>query len=572
MATLPPVKLVSVEIFPKGGSGSETFFELTDWAYPVTYFVGQNGTGKSRTAKLIASRLGGRFLATDRLAGLSTYTNYGWTSVPSQEGHRGFPLGEQERNQARGFSQTSGSGIDEMYALKEQPEVWLRVAAFLQRSLNRVIELRETSGFLDPYVRVGAVEYSLLRDEGHGLRELFVLLTALYRTDWQLLVVDEPELHLHPAMVRLWLGELERECSRPDRRALVVSHEPTILRPKQASDLSAIWYFSQGRKPDRIIDSVLASQMDRVTASLQHNADLIGQIVFSPRPVLVEGVDDVSALSTSLARTQPAEVVAQTDLVECGGSGGVALWYEICKKMGLNVCAVADLDACFAQEVQRAMDAMPEVTERYRHEYHTEPPRTSGVLQPLTEQMRRANVPPDPKARSKWLANDVPADTGWAARIDGLLAIWRDAGLWLHPQGTLEDVLGTKTKGREAARRAAQSPGSIDAVAAWCGYKLDPSGAVFTLLRAAVERIAHSVMEALLTNPGMEFTAPVGGGSASDARLVDVQPRANGVHRLTVKQPAEFAGCWVEFSRDTPSTSLDLRPLEGRSEVPISPV
>jgi hypothetical protein len=35
--------------------------------------------------------------------------------------------------------------------------------------------------------------------------------------------------------------------------------------------------------------------------------------------------------------------------------------------------------------------------------------------------------------------------------------------------------------------------------------------------------------------------------------LVAVESRGDGVYRITVKEPAEFAGYWLEFSRDTPS-------------------
>lgn len=562
-APLLDVSLTAGEVFPATPSG-EVFFATTGWTHPVTYFVGRNGSGKSRSAKLVAQKTGGRFLSTDRLAGLMLYTNYGWTSVPATEGFRGVPLGGVERDQARSLSQ-SGSGIDEMYALKEQPEVWLRVAAFLRRALGRVMELRENAGYLDPYIRIDNVEYSLLRDEGHGLRELVILLTAIYREDWTLLVVDKPELHLHPSMARLWLTELERVCGAGQRRAIVVTHEPSMVKPANASDLGAVWYFSPGRASLPLSKHLPAGQEHRVTASLQNNPQLVSQLVFSPRPVLVEGVHDVAALTVTLARTQPPEVVAQTDLIECGGSGGVALWFEIARAIGLDVRAVADLDACLAPEVQRVMDATPDVVERYRDDLSAEPPTTAAVLRPLLDVMNKSGVEANPKARAKWLAGQVPPETGWASRSAKLQAIWREAGLWLHAQGTLEDVLGITVKGREAARSAAAISGDIDCVANWCAYYLDPLGDVEILLSAAVERIAHSIMEALRVNPGTEFRAPVGGSAVSDSRLVSVVPVSDGTHRLTVLKPDAFAGHWLEFSRETPSSQLVLRPaLEAR--------
>jgi predicted ATPase len=527
LARLPDVTLTFSDVFPPATS-QDQFFSTTGWKHPVTYFVGRNGSGKSRAAKLVAQRLGGRLLSTDRLAGLMVYQNYGWTSVPATDTFRGVPLGDQERNQARNLSQQSGSGIDEIYALKEQPEVWLRVAAFLRRALGRVIELRENSGYLDPYIRVDSIEYSLLREEGHGLRELLILLTAVYRRDWKLLVVDEPELHLHPSLARLWLSELERECRSGQRRAIVVTHEPSMVRPTNASDLGTVWYFSAGQPSLPLSRHLLVEQEHRVTASLQNNPQLVSQLVFSPRPVLVEGVHDVAALTVALTRTQLPEVVAQTDLIECGGSGGVALWFEIARAIGLDVRAVADLDACLAREVQRVMDASSEVVGRYRDDLSTEPPTTATVLRPLVEAMNRAGVAANPKDRAKWLASKVPAETGWSSRSAKLQTIWRDAGLWLHSQGTLEDVLGIEAKGRSAVQVAAAITGDIDLVADWAAYSLDPLGDVEDLLGAAVERIAHSIMEALRVDPEVKFNTPVGGPQVSDARLVSRAPCIGG--------------------------------------------
>ncbi|MDG4755304.1 AAA family ATPase [Micromonospora sp. WMMD718] len=533
--------------------------------HPITYFVGRNGTGKSKTAAAVTRAYGGRLLATDRLLGLMKAADYGWGTLP-QSGYRGVPLGGQERQNIDNFvNHADYAGViyatQNLYALREQPEVWLKVAAFIRRALGRIIELREDAGYLDPYVRIGDMEYSLLRDEGHGLRELVILLTAVYRSDWRCLVVDEPELHLHPSLARIWIGELEQQCRTTGRQAIIVTHEPSLLRPKSADDLAAIWYFAPNSRPLRISDHVLPVQTDRVTASLQQNPDLISQLVFSPRPVLVEGPHDVAALTASLQRTQPQEVVAQTDFIACGGSGAVALWYEISQKIGLDIKAVADLDACFSPEIQRALDKSPGVVRRYIEDFAADIPKTIEIIRPFIRASDRAQVGAEPRSRGRWLADSLEAE-GHLVRKEKLLAIWRDADLWLHPQGTLEDVLGISNKGSTEAAAAAQAPGRIDDVTEWCAYRLDPSGDVFELLGATIERIAHNIMEALRLSPGTDFSQPVGVTSKSDGRLVQVTPIGDGVHRLTVLAPAEFAGYWLEFARHTPSTDLVLREPE----------
>jgi len=148
------------------------------------------------------------------------------------------------------------------------------------------VELRESAGMLDPYVRVGHTNYSLFPDEGHGLREIVILLTAAYRKDWQVLIVDEPELHLHPSIGRLWLSELDAECKSTARHAVIVTHQPALLQPNSAGDLDAIWHFRVGQAAAHVGQQILPAQTDRVTESLRQNRELVSQLMFSPRPLL----------------------------------------------------------------------------------------------------------------------------------------------------------------------------------------------------------------------------------------------------------------------------------------------
>jgi predicted ATPase len=558
--TAPLINQVSVlerEVFPESGS-DRVIWEKTSWDEPVTLFVGRNGSGKSRVAKFVAKKLKARLLVADRLAGLASTTHLGHLSIPSTENYPGIPLGKDARQSTGASARERGVGHDDLYALQEQPEVGMRVAAFVKRALHRDIELRETSGFLDPYVSLGSTQYSLLREEGHGLRELIILLTAVFREDWDLIVVDEPEVHLHPSMARLWLGELERVCRESGRRAIVVTHEPSLVRPTMADDLRSLYYFRAGHPALPLADFVDAANRDRVTSSLSENAELVSKLVFSPRPVLVEGPTDVAGLTVALNRTEPPEVVAQTDFVPCGGSSEVALWFEIATHAGMDVRAVADLDACLTSEVQRVMDKNDRVVKRYRDDFALEPARTALVIRPLIEAMNKAGVSANPKQRAQWLASSVPVDSGWAARKNMLLEMWRDAGLWLHPQGTLEAVLGDVAKHRDQIMAAAAQPGAIDAVAHWCAYDVDASGEMAVLLGVFVERAAHSVMEALRLNPDAHITGFTGPTAAHTARLLTLTPEPNDNFLLIVQRPKEFEGYWLRFSRETPSSQLHL--------------
>ena len=550
----PETVLTVAAVFP-AAAPSEREYVRMKWSKPVSYFVGRNGSGKSRTAKALAVATGALYLSTDRLLGIMNVNSgtFGSSITPA----KGVALEYDSREYYDRQSREQGMATEQLRFLRDDPEVALRVAAFIRRALGRVIELRETAGFLDPFIRLGDIEYSLIRDEGHGLRELVVLLAALYRKDWEVLVVDEPELHLHPALARLWLSEVDMVCRKSNRHAIIVTHEPALVRPQMVDDLDAVWLFSPGRDPVTVRSNIPDALSARVTASLKTNVELISQLVFSPRPVLVEGPHDVAALTTALGRSQEHLVVAQTDFVRCGSSNAVAMWFVIAKSLHLDVMAVADLDAVLNSDVQRLIDASAGLQVSYRERLLAEPPQTYIALRPLIEAANKLEVGKDGKSRARWLADLTDEFGALLTRRDKLIEIWREEGLWLHPQGTLEDVLGIE-KGKADPAVAAETPGAIDAVADWCAYELDPAGDLKLLLGSAVERIASNINQAQGANPGIEFSSPVGPSQVADAKIAQIEPLGSGRYRLTVKTPREFAGQWLEFDRSTPADAMQL--------------
>ncbi len=57
------------------------------------------------------------------------------------------------------------------------------VAAAVEEAAGRAVDLTHRGAMIDPVVSLGPLSDPLLRSEGHGLRELVVLLAAIYRPD-----------------------------------------------------------------------------------------------------------------------------------------------------------------------------------------------------------------------------------------------------------------------------------------------------------------------------------------------------------------------------------------------------
>jgi energy-coupling factor transporter ATP-binding protein EcfA2 len=571
---LPPVSIPRRAIF--GASAPATpFLEITDWSNPITYFVGRNGSGKTRTAQQIAKIINAtpgnvaKVLSTDRLSGLVEPPK----THDSDRGQlKGFALDDpQQRATAKVLATYSGIGLDDIYTITDHPEIWIRVAAFMRRALHRFVEIRERNGRIDPYIVTSQGDYSLLRDEGHGLREILILLTAAYRRDWNLLIVDEPELHLHPALARMWLSVLESECRKTGRNAIIITHEPDLLKPQTVSDLSAVWFFNGLNPSIRVSDLVLQAQFERVNASLRENPTLIGQLVFSPRPVLVEGLTDSAALSVAISRlySDNPEVPSQTDFVVCGGCSKLALWFEIARKMRIDVRAVADLDALFNSDIQRAMDGEQGVRDSIAAQFMESSPAIKNALAPISQKMGEyITGETNPRSKAGWLAErlaefDMPTTDVKdfvAQRATTLLEILKDNSLWLHRHGALENVLDVDTKDVPHAREGAGIPGPIDEVAEWAAFQFDLRGDISDFLRSAVERIAQGVQAFLGLSPTASTERIAQSFRPGDKELVDIVRTKADTFRLTVKQPEEFVGHWIEFSRGTAPNDMNLNP------------
>ena len=60
--------------------------------------------------------------------------------------------------------------------------------------------------------------YRLDRDECHGIKELLVMLTHLYDDQKQYLIIDEPELNLHPQYQSFFMQEVRKIAGDPSNR------------------------------------------------------------------------------------------------------------------------------------------------------------------------------------------------------------------------------------------------------------------------------------------------------------------------------------------------------------------
>lgn len=444
---------------------------------PITWLVGPNGSGKTRFADTLISALGGytscRILRADRLAGLELQKSGYFSS-----GH--FNQGFQKnvfsglKDQAAQF----GYGADAIVLLEEDRALRAIVEATLSQIFERRVLFEWDSGILQPRVlpRGKSSAYSLHQDECHGLKELVVHLTHLHDRSKKVLIIDEPELNLHPQYQTYMLEQLRDAAKTFQKRIVLITHSPYMMSLRNVEDLKYVYCFNgDGSLPKIFSDlgDILPSIARRCIAQMNAHHR---QIFFAPYVVLVEGVYDRLIIGGLLDRLLRSMAAAGGTIVDVNGKEDIPFYYRLCESLGKGVHVLADLDALLDGSVRKVLgkdDALSTalatagggsdisayigIIQKELHEIHDELLRATVGHTPLSETAKeclkesRSNDPKAERYMAKLvLTEDVTAFPNFlAAKVQSsagrlrtvIKAFQQGLGVYFLTKGELEDYI-----------------------------------------------------------------------------------------------------------------------------------
>ena len=347
--------------FALPGPWSGGIFEA-DVVGPINYLVGSNGSGKSRFAAALLTHLKStarvaRLLGTDRLREMANPGQMGRFWGDNLAG--GYAKSSFEALRQAG---AEGSGIDTILLLEERLDLRIRIEGTLSHLFGRDVVLEWDSGNLVPRAvrRETGHSYRLDRDECHGIKELFVLLTHLYDHQYAYLIVDEPELHLHPQYQSFFMQEVRKVAGNPaeDARKKVVfliTHSPFILDLRREDDLRSVISFDLNYSVPRQVARTSPEVSSALVASGRLNAHQ-KQLFFSDNPVFVEGHHDAMVVEALLGTRGTSAVAAGSCVIDCGGVGEVNHYLTLCQTLGKEAHFVYDLDSLFQGQLRRCVN------------------------------------------------------------------------------------------------------------------------------------------------------------------------------------------------------------------------
>lgn len=185
-------------------------------------------------------------------------------------------------------------------------------------------------------------KFKPLSESGHGIRSMIRLLTSLLEPVNQVIMIDEPEMHLYPSQKR-WLGKQLVELAKIQKKQVfVVTHDPMVLQG--VLDANTKTNIFRVDRDDTGIHKIQSCELEQITdINAMRNQEQYLQGLFYQRCIVVEGASDRSFYQNMF---EDFTQIRDKDLgfVGCSGKASTKHVANIATRVGLKAAFIYDFD------------------------------------------------------------------------------------------------------------------------------------------------------------------------------------------------------------------------------------
>lgn len=177
-----------------------------------------------------------------------------------------------------------------------------------------------------------------------GERELLTYLFAIFALNVRdaLIIVDEPELHLHPKWQKTLLQLFIRLAESTGNQFLLATHSPTFVSPESIQYVSRVFSYQQRSHILRLNTTALPEAKHLLNIINSQNNE---RLFFADEVVLVEGLSDRMFFEAVLdCHGRAASSRSILEVISVGGKGFFEAYAKVLRACEMQYSIISDLD------------------------------------------------------------------------------------------------------------------------------------------------------------------------------------------------------------------------------------
>lgn len=322
----------------------------------LTVVLGPNGSGKTHLMRGLKNSLvqhcagkRARFLSAGRVGMFEQFRS-------DYDGHRGNTPNYQQANYgslqdtSRRHNYETLQG--DFQTLAVRPDILIKIRERLRKLFSRDVAILWDGGSLKiEFSRTVAnsPSYSSAR-EASGLLHLAGLLTALYDDEVGAVLIDEPEVSLHPQLQAFLLKEILGVAGEPsagtNKKLIIIgTHSTEFLRIDSPQDIPRLVFcYDLNQEPIQVLADAEELKSTKLAALIARMGQEHKLAFFAKSPLLVEGPSD-SIICGGLASKLEVHIEAGgSQLLPVIGKGQFPVVVKLLRMTGKTPLVLADAD------------------------------------------------------------------------------------------------------------------------------------------------------------------------------------------------------------------------------------
>ncbi|WP_020183115.1 AAA family ATPase [Methylotenera sp. 1P/1] len=260
------------------------------------------------------------------------------------------------RNQTSIVSLAIGRLAQKFRLLQEKDNVSAKVEFYKNANLKKLTDILSDLGYQWSLETINALKNSynirlnkhgttfLVNNASSGEKELLTYLFAIFALNVRdaLIIVDEPELHLHPKWQKTLLQLFIKLSKSTNNQFLFATHSATFISPESISYVSRVYNQNQKSHVARLDAETLPSAKHLLNIVNSQNNE---RLFFADKVVLVEGLSDrifFEKLLDHFGRSESSGRIIE--VISVGGKGLFEAYKKILIASKISYYIVADFD------------------------------------------------------------------------------------------------------------------------------------------------------------------------------------------------------------------------------------